>query len=335
MPDKTFNEEPMITVVSDSLDPRAKRQLQSQLQSTMMSVSELTAELQNQQALQDIKAQKDASKDQTEFDDDATDNKEPPKAIENDPDNKQDNQPESNPDQGSGSEADPFSDEQNAGVQEGGDQNVDQPKTQSQENGEGVQNAQQNTQAPNSGDQSAEQNQQQPTNSNGQEGQAQNQANASQAQQAQQNDQQQPAQAPQQQDQGNAQPSGGENGEADPFGDDNVNFEAFAGVLGFGYKTESADQTEESDLPPIKSVVMIKGGDQGVDNRTASVVASIEDPENTVVILELSEVLEVEAKMQFRALTRQLQQRNIMVVESIDQAVEYLNDVYEELAGNK
>ena len=47
----------------------------------------------------------------------------------------------------------------------------------------------------------------------------------------------------------------------------------------------------------------------------------------------VEEVAEVEAKLQFKALTKQLQSRGIMVCESIDQAVEYLNQVYDEVSG--
>lgn len=347
MADKTFNEQPMITVISDSLDPRVKRQLSAQLQSTMLSVSELNAELDNQKAMEDIKAQKDAVKDQTEFDDDNTEDKSNPTAIENNPDAQQqndgadtnqvgtnDNAGENG--SGEGSE-DVFSDNSNDGFDDSSNGNSDAGAVQQPQDQQN--NQQQSPPATDNGQDQGQQNSQ---------GDANNQQNAGQQSNGQaqttptqnQNNQTPPTQPTGQANQQNGQQAqeadgNGDNGDGgeDPFNDDNVNFEAFAGILGFSYKSESAAQTEDSDLPPIKTVVYVKAGDQGVDNRTSAIVATIEDPENTVVILDQSEVAEVEAKLQFKALTKQLQSRGIMVCESIDQAVEYLNQVYDEVSG--
>lgn len=355
MPDKTFNEQPMITVVSDSIDPRIQRQMKSQLQSTLMTISEVTAELDNQKAMQDIKAQKDSVKDQTEFDEGNTEDSADPKPIEDNAGDNNENgnvaetngggeaeangaeqaQPDSNTQsqQGDQSQGDPFQDSgdqsgtnSNAGGndQAGGDNSQGDAAANVQPNqANGDQgNQQQNSDANQSNTQGN-------SDSNAQQGQAQNQAGANQNQQAQnpnQASQPQPTEGAGADNQG----SGGE----DPFTDDNVNFEAFAGILGFNYKSEDASQqTEDSEAPPIKNVVYIKGSDAGVDNRTSAVVATIEDPQNTVVILDLAEVAEVEAKLQFKNLAKQLQGRNIMVCDSVDQAVEYLNQVYDELTG--
>lgn len=346
MPDKTFNEQPMIVVVSDSLEPRSKRQLQSQLQAILMTTSEVTAELENQEAINNIKAQKDSVKDQSQFDDDETEDKANPDAIENNAGNQdgQDNATsvdqgqapstgtnDVQPDQASQSQDDPFQDsgDQNGtsantnGTPEAGSDNVQgnaQANVQTAQANTNAGNQQQNTNA-NPTDQSGN------ANSGAQAGQAQNQAGAEQNQQAQNTNQ------------GQSQPNQGAgvdnsgSGEEDPFGDDNVNFESFASILGFNYKTEDASQTDNPETPPLKNVVMINGSDRGVDQRTSAVVAMIEDPENTVVIMDTSEVAEVEAKMEFKALMKQLQTRGIMVVDSVDQAVEYLNNVYDEIAG--
>lgn len=346
MPDKTFNEQPMIVVVSDSLEPRSKRQLQSQLQSILMTTSEVSAELDNQEALNNIKAQKDSVKDQSQFDDDETEDKANPEAIEN---NAGDQSGQSNdapveqgqeaaagtndvqPDQTAQNQDDPF---QDAGDQSGTSANDSGTPQAGSNNDQGnvqanMQPAQANGDAgqqpsdPNSG----QSNSAGTANSGSQEGQAQNQANPAQNQQAQNAGQNQT-----QPNQGTGVDNNG-NGEEDPFGDDNVNFESFSSILGYSYKTEDASQTSDPDMPPMKNVVVINGSDRGVDQRTSAVVAMIEDPENTVVILDTSEVAEVEAKMEFKALMKQLQTRGIMVVSSIDQAVEYLNNVYDEIAG--
>lgn len=353
MPDKTFNDQPMITVVSDSMDPRIKRQLKSQLQSTMMTISEVTAELDNQKAMQDIKAQKDAVKDQTEFDDDNTKNHADPQPIEdnpgnnneqntpndsanpdttqqNQPDNQSQNQP--NSEQGQQSQDDPFKDSSdqsgtNATNQNDSQQGSSTPQGNGSDSNDvfeaGTEGGQQQNANPPAG------NQQPAPDTTGQQGQAQSQANPEQNQQAQNNGQQQSQPAAQTSNPVDNSAAGGE----DPFNDDNVNFEAFAGILGFNYKTEDASQTDDSEAPPFKNIVYVKGSDAGVDNRTSAIVATIEDPQNTVVILDVSEVAEVEAKLQFKNLTKQLQGRNIMVADSVDQAVEYLNQIYDELSG--
>lgn len=351
MPDKTFNEQPMITVVSDSMDPRIQRQMKSQLQSTMMTISEVTAELDNQKAMQDIKAQKDSVKDQTEFDDENTNKSADPKPIEDNAGTNNENsdvaqtasgnQTQTNggdavqPTQGSGeAKDDPF--------QDGGDQsgtNSD-PSTNDQAGGGNTQSDPQASVQPDQNDggqtpqpQGNNANQPNPqgnADSGAQQGQTPNQAGAGQNQQTQGSGQS--SQSESQKSTG-VDNSGG--GEEDPFTDDNINFETFAGILGFNYKTEDASQqTDDTQAPPIKNVVYIKGSDAGVDSRTSAVVATIEDPQNTVIIMDLSEVAEVEAKLQFKALTKQLQGRNIMVTESVDQCVEYLNQVYDEIAGN-
>lgn len=346
MPDKTFNEQPMVVVVSDSLEPRSKRQLQSQLQAILMTTSEVTAELENQEAMENIKAQKDSVKDQSQFDDDSTEDKANPEAIENNAGN-QDGQSDSTsvgqgqaasngtndvqPDQAAQTQDDPFQDSgdqsgtsanPNGNAQAGSDNNQGnaQANVQSAQTNGDAGNQQQNTNT-NSADQSGT------ANSGAEAGQTQSQAGANQNQQAQNTNQ------------GQSQPNQGAgvdnngNGEEDPFGDDNVNFESFSSILGFSYKSEDASQTDNPDTPPFKNVVVINGTDRGVDQRTSAVVAMIEDPENTVVILDTSEVAEVEAKMEFKALMKQLQTRGIMVVDSIDQAVEYLNNVYDEITG--
>lgn len=364
MADKSFNEQPMVVVVSDGLEPRIKRQLESQLQSTMMTISGLTAELENQKAVNNVKQQMDAVKDQSKFDEEKTEDTANPPAIENqDTEVKQD--ANSNP----GTD-DPFSD----GAQQDTTQSADQG-TQNPDGGGAPANApsaqeQQTTEsnpAPGSGGQAGNNqpsdNQSTTTNSppaanatpeaNATNGQNSNAgatttnppANAEQpattgsnssSQSGQTQDQANPAQNQPVQNQGQpSQPdsSSGADGGDDPFADNNgVSFESFAGILDL--KLESTQtQTDDKLTPPIKMLVYVSATDAGVDNRTSTVVATIEDPENAVVVLDQSNLGDVEAKMQFKALTKQLQGRGIMVVDSIDSAVEFLNNVYDEMAG--
>lgn len=273
MADKTFDKQPMLTVVSDNLDPRVKRQLQAQLQSTMMSVSELTAEIERQDAIKNIKAQKDAVGDKSEFEDENTKNHQEPEAIENVDDNKG---------------------------------NADEPPK--------------------------EEPKQEPKEEPKQEP-AKEEPKPDQKQDGDQKQEEQPKEKP---EQGNDQQGDDDKGGDDPFSDD-VTFESFDSIMSKSIKDlrskpKMESQTDDSDLPPIKNILYVPCSDRGVDNRTSAVVATIEDPENTVIILDQNSVIEPEAKMEFKSLTKQLQTRGIMVVESVDLAIEYLNAVHDELS---
>lgn len=329
MTDKAFNEKPMIVVVSDALDPRIHRQLQAQLQSEMMTISQIDSEVKNQEASENIKQQLDSVKDESEFDDGAKPTTTPPavedqKATEVKPDATTPPTPAENtpvppatPEQ-SGDAAKPTANEDPFGTE--GDSKeptppsdnqkpVEQPKPTStaDENGDDPFG----TQAP----QQFDENNQQPKPD-------QNPAPTPPPQVAEQPKDNQPKPTP------DGKPADGE----DPF-TDGTTFESFAGILGLTYKQEDAAPQTKSETPPLKQLVYIRGTDQGVDQRTSAVVASLEDPQNTVVVVDTSDIGEVEAKMQFSSLKKQLQARGITVVETTEQAVDYLNDVYEQMSG--
>ena len=166
----------------------------------------------------------------------------------------------------------------------------------------------------------------------GDSGQAQEQKAPEQNQQAQNNQQ---TSTQQQQNQSSNGNSSNADGGDDPFSDD-VKFEAFAGIFNdHGVKFEDAKQTDakKETHPPLKQVVYIPATDRGVDNRTSTIVASLEDPNNTVVVIDNTDLTEAEAKMQFSAMKKSLQERGVTVVDTTDQAVDYLNDVYDQIAG--
>lgn len=359
MVDKTFNEKPMLVVVSDALDPRTKRQLQSQLQSELMTISEVDAEVKNAQSMENIKQQYDSNKDASEFDENDTKDEAPPKPIE------QDQQDDSNktPDQTNGSPStdgqsggeDPFTGEGNGsdgsqGNSGNAQESGGQPDANTQADGGATQGTGQSSAdafsadgAANQGAQQEQAGQKQPAQADqsqqtssddpfsGESGQAQNQETGSQNQQASNNQQ---TNTQQQSNQGaNGSTSDDTEGD-DPFSENQPTFEAFAGILGIPVKFESAKkQTTEENLPPMKQLTVITGSDRGVDDRTNGVIAALEDPQNTVVVLDISDVSEAEAKMQFQAVKRQLQERGITVTDTIDEAIDYLNDVYDQIAG--
>ena len=328
MADKSFNDKPMLVVVSDALDPRIKRQLQSQLQAEMLTVGELDAEIKNQDSMQAIKQQYDSNKDESKFDESETKEQSNAEPIEqtansgseaenggggqqNGADNPAEVQGDGGSAKGDGqSGADAFSangaDVQNSGGEQGGQKQPAQ----------------------------ADQSQQAGSNDpfGGDSGQAQEQKAPEQNQQAQNNQQ---ANTQQQQNQGNDGNSSNADGGDDPFSDD-VKFEAFAGIFNdHGVKFEDAKQTDakKEAHPPLKQVVYIPATDRGVDNRTSTIVASLEDPNNTVVVIDNTDLTEAEAKMQFSAMKKSLQERGVTVVDTTDQAVDYLNDVYDQIAG--
>ena len=353
MADKSFNDKPMLVVVSDALDPRIKRQLQSQLQAEMMTVGELDAEIKNQESMQAIKQQYDSNKDESKFDENETKEQSNAEPIEQTANSEQSNDQQGND---AGGEADPFSggtadsgaeSQNDAGSQQSGAN----PPTQDQGNGDNTQGNGQSgadafsadgDDAQKSGGEQGGQNQPAQANQSQQagsddpfgdnSGQAQEQKAPEQNQQAQNNQQ---ANTQQQQNQGNDGNSSNADGGDDPFSDD-VKFEAFAGIFNdHGVKFEDAKQTDakKEAHPPLKQVVYIPATDRGVDNRTSTIVASLEDPNNTVVVIDNTDLTEAEAKMQFSAMKKSLQERGVTVVDTTDQAVDYLNDVYDQIAG--
>ena len=353
MTDKSFNDKPMLVVVSDALDPRIKRQLQSQLQAEMLTVGELDAEIKNQDSMQAIKQQYDSNKDESKFDESETKEQSNAEPIEQTANSEQSNDQQGND---AGGEADPFSGgESNSGAEAenggGSQQNgADNPaevqgdggsaKGDGQsgadafsENGADVQNSggeQGGQKQPAQADQSQQAGSNDPFG--GDSGQAQEQKAPEQNQQAQNNQQ---TSTQQQQNQSSNGNSSNADGGDDPFSDD-VKFEAFAGIFNdHGVKFEDAKQTDakKETHPPLKQVVYIPATDRGVDNRTSTIVASLEDPNNTVVVIDNTDLTEAEAKMQFSAMKKSLQERGVTVVDTTDQAVDYLNDVYDQIAG--
>lgn len=344
MADKAFNEKPMIVVVSDALDPRTKRQLQAQLQSEMMTISEVDAEVKNATAMENIKQQYDTAKDSSKFDDNETKEETPPKPIE-------EGKPTENADTGTGNADDAFGGGNDAGAEGSNPTNGEASNTNVQESGQNNDGSGANVGSENSDVFGNGEGDNGNSNSNNQAGTANNSTddafkqsdenkpvageqspqNQQSNQQGQQN--QQPDQSQQQQSQqGQAQQNAGGDGEDDPFAENQPTFESFAGILGLKYESVET-QTAESNLPPMKQLTYIRGTDQGVDDRTNGVVATLEDPQNTIVVLDLGNVTEAEAKMQFQAVKKQMQERGITVVDTIDQAIEFLNEVYEQIAG--
>ena len=353
MPDKSFNDKPMLVVVSDALDPRIKRQLQSQLQAEMMTVGELDAEIKNQESMQAIKQQYDSNKDESKFDENETKEQANAEPIEQTANNNAGSGEQGNE---SGGEADPFaSGESDTGAAQenggGGQQDGGNPQTQDagsngssegngqsgadafSANGNDAQNAggeQGGQNQPAQADQSQQAGSDDPFG--GDSGQAQAQKAPEQNQQAQNN---QPSNTNQQSNQGADGNAANADGGDDPFSDD-VKFEAFAGIFNdHGVKFEDAKQTdaEKEAHPPLKQVVYIPATDRGVDDRTSTIVASLEDPNNTVVVVDITDLTEAEAKMQFAAMKKSLQERGVTIVDTTDQAVDYLNDVYDQIAG--
>lgn len=361
MADKSFNEQPMLVVVSDALDPRIKRQLQSQLQSEMMTVGQLDAELKNQESMQAIKQQYDSNKDESQFDDNEIKETQNAQPIEQgQPDTKpQTAEPtaggEATNAPNAAGEEDPFkagadesgTDGQNdTGNPQGGTASQTQPPASSgstEGNGLSGEDAFSANANDAQGDGSKQGGQNQPAQANqsqqaggddpfGDSGQAQTQEAPKQDQQAQSS---QPANTQQQPNQGSNGKAAVDDG-SDPFSDD-VKFEAFAGIFNDrGIKFEDAEKqtdAEKDTHPPLKPMVYVSATDAGVDDRTSHVVAALEDPQNTVVVLDITDLSEVEAKMQFSNLKKSLQGRGVTVVDTVDQAVEYLNNVYDQIAG--
>lgn len=112
----------------------------------------------------------------------------------------------------------------------------------------------------------------------------------------------------------------------------------FMSIRSGSFKHEDAypDKSESNiptgvELPPIKRLIVVKGTNAGVDDRTHSTVGTLEDPKNTVVVIDKTEVDEVDIKIQFENLKDHLQKEGVMVVDSVDDSIDYLNTIYEQL----
>lgn len=333
--DKTFNEKPMLVVVADGLDPRVQRQLKAQLHSELMNISQVEAEIKNQEASENIKQQLDSVKDESKFDDNNTKDQAPPTPVEDNANADTGQTPDADGESGSQGQAAGADSGEDPFTGENGGENAEpnKPPENASSTQEGDAQPQQpaaNTQTPPTQDTSPPTTDKPPAEDNPFTGEGENpNGNGTAAGGAKQQPQQPDTKAP-------TQPAANQaNGSdtKDPFTDETPTFEAFAGILGLSYKQEDAQNQTKAETPPMKQFVYLRGTDQGVDQRTSAVVAALEDPQNTVVVIDLSDVGEVESKMQFSSLKKQLQERGITVVETVEQAVDFLNDVYDQISG--
>ena len=299
---ENFDKQPMVVVVSESLDPRIKRQLSAQLSSVVMNVKEVDAEIQQQASLAGIKQQADAESDKSEFDDNAKPETQPEPIENNTNQNKENENQETNNTDTTTQNTDDGQDQNNGDdptFSDDGDDTFNGDNNNNSDSGQ-----QPNNQAKPEDNSGNDNNQHQTVDNN----QNNNNSNANDNNQAKE------------------EPMAGSNKDGE---DDVFNDPTFESVYSFVPKKEDAEDSVEP--PPMKRLLYIRGTDRGVDDRTNIIISTIEDPENTVVIVDLSDVGEVQAKMEFGNCKKQMQEKNIMVFDTVDEATDYLNDVFEQL----
>lgn len=98
-----------------------------------------------------------------------------------------------------------------------------------------------------------------------------------------------------------------------------------------GTETTISNVPTDIDIPPVKRLVVVTGTNAGVDQKTYSTVGTLEDPKNTVVVLDRTAVDEVDIKIQFDNLKDTLQKEGVMVVDNLNDGIDYLNTIYEQL----
>lgn len=163
--------------------------------------------------------------------------------------------------------------------------------------------------------------------------------------QSQQPQQQAPAEQPQQQPAPAAeqqQPAAADAGGADE--DLSSAFESYGSglpkdlvrrVLKDYIKMESSDVESTGELEHIKNFVYINLGSNEVDGDTLESVQTIRDPENTIVVINEDTSPSADVTLRARQVAEQLSNRGVKVFYDADEAVNYLNELYDVVSGRK
>lgn len=142
-----------------------------------------------------------------------------------------------------------------------------------------------------------------------------------------------PAEAP-------AAPAPAEGGEEDlssAFEDHGTNLpkDLVRRVLKDYIKMESSDAESTGDLEHIKNFVYIDLGNNSVDGGTLESVQTLRDPENTIVVINEESSPSADVTLRARRVAEQLSNRGVTVFYNPDEAVNYLNELYDVVTGRK
>lgn len=100
-------------------------------------------------------------------------------------------------------------------------------------------------------------------------------------------------------------------------------------------KMESSDVESTGELEHIKNFVYINLGSNEVDGDTLESVQTIRDPENTIVVINEDTSPSADVTLRARQVAEQLSNRGVKVFYDADEAVNYLNELYDVVSGRK
>ena len=100
-------------------------------------------------------------------------------------------------------------------------------------------------------------------------------------------------------------------------------------------KMESSDVESTGELEHIKNFVYINLGSNEVNGDTLESVQTIRDPENTIVVINEDTSPSADVTLRARQVAEQLSNRGVVVFYDADEAVNYLNELYDVVSGRK
>lgn len=98
-------------------------------------------------------------------------------------------------------------------------------------------------------------------------------------------------------------------------------------------KMESSETESVGELDHIKTFVYIDLSNNGVDGETMESVQTLRDPENTIVVINESSSPDADTTLKARSVAQQLTNRGVKVFYNLDEAINYLNDLYDVITG--
>ncbi len=100
-------------------------------------------------------------------------------------------------------------------------------------------------------------------------------------------------------------------------------------------KMESSESESTGELEHIKNFVYIDLGSNNVGGDTLESVQTLRDPENTIVVFNENSSPNADTTLRARKIAEQLSNRGVKVFYDVDEALTYLNEIYDVVTGRK
>lgn len=100
-------------------------------------------------------------------------------------------------------------------------------------------------------------------------------------------------------------------------------------------KMESSDSDDIGELEHIKTFVYIDLSKNTVSGDTLESVQTLRDPQNTIVVINEESIPDADTTIRARRIAEQLANRGAKIFYDLDEATDYLNDLYDIVSGRK